>query len=141
MAYCFLALICGKTERYQDTINLLETALKLSPKTNVRVVSVDLRRNESRGKGFSEAIAFNHAIRTGLLGSEHDWVVKINGRHAPYERMWELDAAIREGRWDVVSAGTDTRRVAGTDGENRPCDKRRRSSRRHPMRGFALNAS
>ena len=34
LAYCFLALICGKTERYQDTINLLETALKLSPQTS-----------------------------------------------------------------------------------------------------------
>lgn len=87
---------------------------KLSSNTNVKIISVDLPRNESRGKNVNEAKTFNHAISTGLLGGQNDWVVKITARYAPYERMWEMDAAIREGRWDVISVGSDTRRVAGT---------------------------
>ena len=73
--------------------------------SRIRVISVKLPGDESRGKGYGEAQALKHAIDSGLLGGAGDYVVKLTGRYAPYERFWEMEEAIREARWDVITIG------------------------------------
>mgnify|MGYP004187075499 CR=1 FL=1 len=73
--------------------------------SRIRVISVKLPGNESRGKGYGEAQTLKHAIDSGLLGGAGDYVVKLTGRYAPYERFWEMEEAVREARWDVITVG------------------------------------
>jgi hypothetical protein len=104
--------------------------LKLNS-SRIRVITVKLPGNESRGKGYGEAQTLKHAIDSGLLGGAGDYVVKLTGRYAPYERFWEMEEAIREARWDVITVGpsmSDTRffgcTVAYLRELARECEKR-----------------